>query len=176
MLTETYTDMGGLISEMTYRFWKAHGGDLDDLKAQANLIFIKAVDSHNPQKSKLTTWVAISIKKGLLYYMRRKWYKPTHISIVDLVNNNFEFESKSNENFSVMELLDEMECDAHIVLQLFLDIPREVLLTIFEDKNFRFDHTGGKIKNRLRNRLRQMGWTIRRIKEAFEEIKGITSY
>ena len=75
-----------------------------------------------------------------------------------------------------MELLDEMEQDARIVLCLFLNTPKEVIETIFNNKNFRLDHTGGKMRNRLRNRLRQMGWTIRRIKEAFEEIKSVTSY
>lgn len=176
ILTETYKDMRGLVSETAFRFWEAHGGDLDDLKAQANLIFIEAVDSHDPQRAKLTTWVVCSIRQGLLYYMRSTWYRPTHNSIGNGHDDDFEFASKSDENFSVMELLDEMEQDARIVLCLFLNTPKEVILSIFDDKNFRLDHAGGCIRNRLRNRLRQMGWTIRRIREAFEEIKRLTSY
>lgn len=177
ILAETYADMRGLVSSTAYRFWRTHGGDLDDLKAQANLIFIEAVDSHNPQKSKLTTWVAISIRNGLLSYMRSTWYKPTHVSIDDKIEDGLiESKLKPNENFSVMELLDEMEQDARIVLCLFLNTPKEVIESIFKDKKFRADHTSGKVRNRLRNRLRQMGWNIRRIKEAFEEIKSVTSY
>ena len=173
MLTETYIDMKGFISGTAYRFWIIYGGDLDDLKSQANLIFINAVDDFDSSKgTKLSTWIVYKIQKRLLDYMRNG-YLPTHTSIDELFD---EIESKPNENFSVMELLDELEQDAHIVLQLFLDTPREVILNIFEDKNFRLDHTGGKVRNRLRNRLRQMGWTIKRIRKAFEEIKSVTSY
>lgn len=181
ILTETYKDMRGLVSETAFRFWEAHGGDLDDLKAQANLIFIEAFDSHDPQRAKLTTWVACSIRQGLLYYMRSTWYRPTHNSIDNGHDDDFEFASNSNENFSVMELLDEMEQDAQIVLCLFLDTPKEVILSLFNDKK-RFKHIGKSnhvrthMRNRLQNRLRQMGWTIRRIRKAFEEIKSVTSY
>lgn len=176
ILTETYKDMRGLVSETAYKFWRAHGGDLDDLKAQANLIFIEAVLSHDSKRSKITTWVVNSISKGLLYYMRSTWYAPTHVSIGNGHDDDFELESKSNENLSVMELLDEMEQDAHIILCLFLDTPKEVILNIFDDKNFRLDRTRSRVRNRLRNRLRQMGWTIRRIGEAFDEVKNVTSY
>ena len=176
ILAETYADMRGLVSETAYRFWRNHGGDLDDLKAQANLIFIYAVDDYDSSKgTKISTWVAYRIKKRLLDYMR-SGYVPNHNSIGDEHDDDFQFESKSNENFSVMELLDEMEQDARIVLCLFLNTPKEVLLTIFDDKNFRLDHTGGCMRNRLRNRLRQMGWTIRRIRKAFDEIKSVTNY
>jgi DNA-directed RNA polymerase specialized sigma subunit len=176
ILAETYKDMRGLISEAAYKFWRTHGGDLDDLKAQANLIFIHAVDDYDSSKgAKISTWIAFRIKKRLLDYMR-SGYVPTHYSIGDGHDDDFEFESKSNENFSAMELLDEMEQDAHIVLCLFLSTPKEVILSIFNDKNFRYDHAGGKMRNRLRNRLRQMDWTIRRIRKAFEEIKSVTSY
>jgi len=177
ILTETYTDMRGLVSEMAWRFWKAHGGDLDDLKAQANLIFIHAVDNYDSSRAALTNWIAYRIKKDLHRYLHNG-YVPEHRSIGIEHDDevNFEFESKSKENFSVMELLDEMEQDTRIVLCLFLNTPKEVILSIFDDKKCRLDHTGGKMRNRLRNRLRQMGWTIRRIKEAFEEIKSVTSY
>lgn len=178
ILTETYKDMRGLVSETAWRFWVAHGGDLDDLKAQANLIFIYAIDDYDSSKgTKISTWIAYRIKKRLLDYMR-SGYVPTHssIGIEHDTEKDFDFESKSNENLSVIELLDEMEQDARIVLCLFLDTPKEVLLTIFNDKNFRYDHAGGCVRNRLRNRLRQMGWNIKRIKKVFDEIKNVTSY
>lgn len=176
ILTETYKDMRGLVSETAYRFWRIHGGDLDDLKAQANLIFIHAVDDYDSSKgAKISTWIAYRIKKRLLDYMR-SGYVPIHSSIGLEDDDDFNFESKSNENLSIIELLDEMEHDAHIILYLFLNTPKEVIESVFNDKNFRLDHAGGKMRNRLRNRLRQMGWTIRRIKKAFAEVKSKTSY
>jgi DNA-directed RNA polymerase specialized sigma subunit len=197
ILAETYKDMRGLVSETAFKFWKVYGGDLDDLKGQANLIFIHAVDDYDSSKgAKLSTWVAYRIKKRLLDYMR-SIYEPTHQSLDALkseygvdnthflcedfrfIDGDLDFaisKLRPNENFSVMELLDEMERDAHIVLQLFLSTPKEVIESILNDKNFRLDHTRGHMRNRLHNRLRQMGWTIRRIREAFAEIKSVTNY
>jgi len=197
ILTETYKDMRGLVSETAFRFWATYGGDLDDLKAQANLIFIHAVDDYDSSKgTKLSTWIAYRIRKRLLDYIRNN-YEPVHLSLDYLKteygvdNTHFLYEDFSfiegdldfamsklrpDESFSVIELLDELEQDAHIVLYLFLSTPKEVIKSIFDNKKFRLDHTGGKMRNRLCNRLRQMGWTIRRIKKAFEEIKSVTNY
>ena len=81
-----------------------------------------------------------------------------------------------------MELLDELEHDTCIVLWLFLSTPKEVLLSILNNKK-RVDGTQSCrscmrscMKNRLSNRLRQMGWTLHRIKEAFDNLKSVTSY
>ena len=72
-------------------------------------------------------------------------------------------------------MLDELGGDARIVLQLFLDTPREIMIEIF-NSNKRVDTSRACVRNRLRNRLRQMGWTMYRIKKAFREIKNATSH
>lgn len=173
ILTETYKDMQKLIAKAAWNFWNVYGGDIDDLMAQANLIFIEAFDDYDPSRSsKLTTWLTHKIRWGLLDYMRcRNIYEP-HIPIDDEFVETY---SASNDGFSVMELLDEMEQDAHIVLQLFLEIPKEVMLDVLDSKQ-RVDHVRACMRNRLKNRLRQMGWTVKRIKTTFEEIKEATSY
>ena len=167
ILSETYEDMQGLIFETAWRFWNSHGGDIDEYIAEANLLFIKAFDCYDESKSKLTTWVVTTINNGLRDFIRTE-YRQTHVSMSD------EFESQSSKGFSVMELLDEMERDCHTIIQLFLETPQEILLSALADKNRR--GVKGLAKNRLKNRLRQMGWTICRIKKAFEEIKTVISY
>ena len=174
ILTETYKDMRKLIAGQAWNFWRIYGGDVDDLIAQANLIFIDAFDKYDSGRgTKLSTWLSIKIRLGLFDYMRKgNVYKPPHIPIDD---EFVETHPASNKDFSVMELLDEIEQDAHIVLQLFLETPREVIVNIME-VNRREDHAQAHMRNRLKNRLRQMGWTVRRIKAAFEEIKNATIY
>jgi len=179
ILTETYQDMRKVISATVRRFWNARGGDLDDLHAQANLIFIKAVDDYDSSRgAKLSTWITIRIKNGLSDYIKDE-YKSKHLLIEDLLVDGLSpdfVETKSEiENFSVMELLDTLEQDAHIVLWLFLTTPKEVLQEILDSKK-RVDGVRSCIRNRLHNRLRQMGWKIRRIREAFDEVKKVTSY
>lgn len=170
ILTETYEDMKKLIVGVTYKFWLLHGGDFEDLKGQANLLFIKALDRYDPERSALTTWITIRIEKGLLDYIKRD-YRFSCISISDeLVECCPAF-----PNFSVMDLIDNLGQDAHVVLSLFLSTPREILSSI-RDEKVRTNHVASCIKNRLRNRLRQMGWNRRRIVKAFNEIKVVTSY
>lgn len=173
IIAETYKDVERLIIQIVWRFWRTYGGDLDDLMGQANLIFIAALDSYNSnRRTKLSTWIAFKIKRGLYDYMRQgNGYKPTTRIDDDFVEKF----PATNKNFSVMELLDEMEQDAYIVLQLFLETPRDVMVNIL-NKNGRIDHVQSAVQNRLRNRLRQMGWTVKRIRKAFEELKNATSY
>lgn len=180
ILTETYKDMRELISATVRKFWNAYGGDLDDLHAQANLLFIYALDDYDSSKgAKLSTWLTIRIRTGLLDY-RKAGYKSKHLLIEDLLADGLspdfiEAKSKIKKNFSVMELLDELGQDAHVVLWLFLTTPKEVMQDILDSKK-RVDGVRSCMKNRLYNRLRQMDWTIRRIREAFDEVKNVTSY
>ena len=172
-LTETYIDIEGYILAATWKFWNLYGGDIEDLKGQASLIFIRAFDNYNPDKgAKLESWVTFKILKGLIDYMKKgNGYKP-HIQIDDVFVGTY---PASNENFSVMELLDEMKQDAHIVLRLFFEIPNDIMVNILNKKK-RTDHTQAAVRNHLQNRLRQLGWSMKRIRKTFEEIKEVTGY
>lgn len=173
ILTETYKDVQRLIFATVWKFWNIYGGDIDDLIGQAHLIFIDTVDNYDSSRgTKFTSHIAARIKARLFDYMRKgNGYKP-HAQIDDEFAGLY---LAPNENFSVIELLDEMGQDAHIVLQLFLEMPRDFMVNIL-NKSGRMDHVQSAVRNRLRNRLRQMGWNVRRIKKAFEEIKGVTNY
>lgn len=177
ILTETYQDMRRLILSNAWKFWKIHGGDLDDLIAEANLIFVDACDSYDPGRgAQLGTWISFRIKKRLISYMRKKGSGyGSHTSIDDHFEIPCTLLDYRGNNFSVMELLDEMEHDTWIVLELFFETPRNILVKI-RNKHNRIDHVQAALRNRLRNRLRQMGWTRRRIEGAFDKIKNVINY
>lgn len=168
ILTETYEDIKSLIFDTVWRFIGKYGGNIDDLMAEANLIFIECVDEYDETKAKFPTWLTNSINYGLLDYIKKE-YKQTHISI-DREDTKIEPESPSQ--FSMIELLDEMQQDGLIILKLFLETPTEVIQNVL-DEGKRLNHIQGFMRTRLRNRLRQMGWTLQRITESFEEIKTV---
>lgn len=173
ILAETYEDVKLLIFGAVWKFCGGYGGNVDDLISQANLIFIDAFDSYDPSKgAKFTTWLTWKIKKGLLDYMRKE---RVYVTDIHISNEFIEEYPALDRSFSVMELLDEMGQDAYIVLQLFFETPRDVMANIVNNYN-RADHAQTAMRNRLQNRLRQMGWTMRRTKKAFEQLKEITSY
>lgn len=171
VLTEAFANSRNLIASIAWHFWQANGGDLDDLIAQANLLFIDAVDSYDPTKNaKLSTWIFITVRNGLLEYVRnRNVYKTTYTAIDDEFVDTY---PASSNDISVMEFIDDMTQDAHIVLSLFLETPREILVNIRND-NKRIDHARFTMRNRLWNRLRQNGWSKHRTTNAFKEIKSL---
>ena len=164
ILSETYKDMAKLIFNIAWRFQLRHGGDIDDLISEANLLFINAFDEHDESRSQLSTWLTRYIGSGLWDYIKNE-RKRVHLSIEDK-------DSPQVFNpFSIMELLDEMGKDALIIVQLFLETPTEVILKALEGGK-QMKHMRGYMRRRLRNRLRQMGWTVHRITKGFDEVRA----
>ena len=170
-LTETYEDVRGLIFETCWKFQKGHGGDIEELIAEANKLFVLAYDSYDNKKSQFTTWLVSSIKNGLKRFVQTEW-RQSHPSLSRVKEHNPYQEYEYTESFSVLELLDEMEKDAHIIMQLFLDTPRELFVSAVSSDG-KPKHIQVCMRKRLRNRLRQMGWTIRRITKSFDEIAQV---
>lgn len=164
-LTETYEDVKNLIYKTAWKFQASHGGDIKEYIAEANKEFVRAYDAFDSSKEiEFTTLLTTFIKNGLRNFLYQEW-RQSHPSLKRIVKHKPP-QQFAEETFSIMELLDEIEEDAQIILQLFLDTPKEVFVNIVnENQNMRI-----QIKKRLRNRLRQMGWTIRHITESFDEI------
>lgn len=179
ILTETYEDMRLLIKGIVAGFWKLNGGDFEDLMSQANLIFIEAIDKYDPSEAELSTWLTIKITNELRNYVKdnsdfvRRNYERIYLSHKSINDENFtEPRPTLNTNFSVVEFLDKLSSDAHVVVWLFLTTPREILDTILNEK-IRANRVAACIRNRLKNRLRQMGWSMSRVRLAFDELKII---
>jgi len=172
VLEETYEDMENLILKITWNFHTRNGGDIDDLIGQANLLFIYAFDKYDEnKKAELSTWLWHYINKGLKTYIRKE-RNHNYISIDDKDRN---INPQTFDSFSIIELLDELEQDTLTVIQLFLETPNEIIQSVL-DNGKQMKHMRGYMRRRLRNRLKQMGWTIRRISEAFEKIKEAIQY
>jgi len=172
VLNETYEDMKNLIFTITWKFQARNGGEIDDLIGQANLLFILALDEYDEtRQAQLSTWLWIYINKGLRNYTRKE-RRHTLISIDDEDRN---INPQILNSFSILELLDELEQDTLLIIQLFFETPNEIIQGILDDGK-QMKHMRGYMRRRLRNRLKQMGWTIRRITEAFERIKEAIQY
>jgi DNA-directed RNA polymerase specialized sigma subunit len=173
ILTDIYKNMQKLIAKAAWDFWSVYGGDIDDVIAQANLIFIDAFSTYDSSRSEITTWLTFKIKKGLLDYMRSgNLRESSNIKIDSVFAETY---PASKKDISIMEFLDELNEDAHVVLQLFFETPSEVLVDI-QNSSRRIDHARAHIRRRLMNRLRQMGWTVKRMNKAFGMIKSVSSY
>jgi len=173
ILSETYEDMKKLIFKVSWEIKASHGGEINDLIGQANLLFIYALDEYDETESGLSTWLRRYIRAGLKNYIRSEQrHKSRHVQIsIDSIDVNLQV----FDSFSLMELLDEMGEDALTIVQLLFETPNDILLTALKSGK-RMNHMKSYMRRRLRNRLRQWGWTACRITKTFGEMRKVISH
>jgi len=167
-ITETYNDMQSLISNVVWKFYKKYGGDFEEWKAEANLIFIKAYNTHKKNKGQFSTWLYFCVWKRLLDYSR-EIHKQVPINYGECRNEDTikNLEDRKNHSFSSLEFLDGVGEDAKTLIYLIWNFPHD--LPISKGNN------PCHMKVALRNYLRDAGWTGKRIKETFKEITEIVN-
>ena len=161
ILTETYKDMKGLLIHIAKAVYASYGGDLDDLISQASLIFLEVLGDYDVKRAGMSTFLTITVSRRLFYYARKN-LQPSYLSIDDVVQKSV---FKKEPNISVMDFLDEFSSDALVVLSVFFETPKEIFAHLSEGPNLQYH-----MRNRIKNKLRQMQWTTRRIKKTFREI------
>ncbi len=165
-LGETYNDVKGLIEKVIGRFQKEFGGNFEDLRSEANLIFILAYDSYNETKGQFTTWTYFSIWKGLLDYRRQLKKRGFTISINSYNPAELIIAKTPTNPLSLIDLLDELKGDSNIIAHLVWESSTEIGKINPQNGN-----SPCHMRKALKKYLFQLGWTGRRIKESFEEVR-----
>jgi hypothetical protein len=180
-LAEAYQDMKGLIIRTAMTFNKRYGGDLDEQIAEANRWFVHAVDTWNPAKAKLTTWIYWCVWNRLqIHRMGESTYhyhnqyaeeliEPTHDPGEDLpsLEQSKHHPKAKDEIDKTEELLDQVSDSARQVICLILFPPEEI-----EHQLIGRGHQYGRARKCLRRYLAErFHWTIREIRETFREIE-----
>lgn len=169
-LTETFLDIENLIYKVVWDFKDHYGGDFEQLLAEANLLFVLAYDTHNEAKAGFTTWLHFCIRKGLLSFKRRIRQENKYTKFFPLEETNPTHE-KFYQPLCFFELFDEFGADSKQIIELILNPPTELVGLVFEEGKYN-PHT---FKAELRTYLSSLGWTGRRIKESFNEIREVIS-
>ena len=171
ILNETYRDVENLIYSIVWKFQKRHGGDFEELNAEANLLFIKANDSFNKSKANFSTWLNFTIWYGLLDFqnMLRETNKYAYKEYIE--ESNLPISKEMISTNPLIDLLDEMNDDCKIMTNLILEDIIEFPDTITKAKSTR--NFRASLKRHLKDKLH---WTGRRIKESFIEMERIVQY
>jgi DNA-directed RNA polymerase specialized sigma24 family protein len=163
-LTETYYDLEQVIYKIIWNHIKKYGGDFEELKAEANLIYILAYDSYQETIGNITTWICFCLRTGLINHCKNKSKQlPIHS---ELYNNIID--KKSFSPSYLLETFDEIHTDSKTIFEIILYPPKGLSNEDLE-KGFK----AHKTRIYLRNYLKKLGWTGKRIKESFTEIKRI---
>jgi hypothetical protein len=69
---DAYHVVQDMIHSICWSFTRKFGGDYQDWESEANVLFMEAYRSHNPDKAGLITWTWHRLHWGLLNYLRRR--------------------------------------------------------------------------------------------------------
>jgi len=86
-----------LINKIAWSFFNTTGHDFNDLKSEATLAYLKALQTYNPEKSAISTWVWIRMRNALIDYLAKE-KRNTHGELPenlydDSFKNQIEFQS-----------------------------------------------------------------------------------
>jgi len=157
-LTETYADMERLICKIVWRLTNAYNADFEEVRSEANLIFLNAMKTYDEEKGALSTHLTCQITRRLQTYLHNQ-KKQTAVYLVSL----FEDIEDPTSNLSMIDILDEVGEDAKTLIDLVLETPVDFMNSIRPNaKNFK--------TNMKRHSVKILGWTKRHYKETFEEV------
>lgn len=166
-----YEDMRLLLYQTVHKFISRYGGEWDEVLSESHVHFMQAYKTYNPEIAKFTTWLVFSVWHGLLISFvrpkKKQWRK------TQLTSNNKldELPSSYRNLFWMMETMDSLSADARIITSMLLDLPSSVLLGASEKGDGRITPT--RVRTALQKHLRELGWTMRQIHKAFDEIRRV---
>ncbi len=164
----TYEDVKDLIHWSVSKFVRQYGGDFEDLVGEANLIFAELyagtgrafVRQGNRSFTSALAWlISHQLRDQLRYRIYRKnrcavTYKETTPERPD-----------QNQRQWLTDFVDELSADAVTIVKIILETPDTVLRQELEDIR------EVQPKKSLMAYLKQLGWSIDRIKHSFREIE-----
>ncbi len=152
---ESYLDVERLVNGCVWRFIKKYGGEFEEVKASADLLFAVAFRTFDPAKARLTTWVQYRIERGLGDLLHKKMEKDKRLTQVP-ADLNLQIH---HEKFDVEAFCKELSADAaHVVEMLVNDVP--------------WSNNPLRVKKALEHVLQAEGWTWGRIRKSFNEIRS----
>ena len=165
--TQTYEDVQKLIYKMCHLFRRRHGGEFEELVAEANVAFCKAYEHWRANGGAcFSTYLATAIYRRLLDKKRTarrrahvwkegQWY-------------DFQVPAPAGGWQRLSALVEGLSEDAKTIVQLVLDTPAELLSEV--------KSRGGKSCNWRTSILDHLaddaGWKQNRVSRAFQEVRA----
>lgn len=156
-----YTQTQGILNQMTERMYRYYGGHPSDWESQANWAWLQAWNNYDPSQGEFTTYLTHTVKGAMLELLRNMRKQRRRAG--DLTEQPV---SPSKNNFSPMEFMETLSRDAKILATLALDAPADIRVTVFEKGGF----NRRNMRVALKEFLKELGWSLARIREAFWEL------
>ena len=189
-----YAQAAPALRSSVVNFWLRHGGDLEELASEANLIFMQAAETYDETRgAKLTTWVSFKVKMGLLESLHKKlkcrrletsYAKNTFCQLRpvrsklhedatqpqhDQGTDPSQWDGRINEFHSA--LIDKPKFDLRRLLFELSEDAKAIVQTALDLHKMQGAQAGTTPKRKLVKELLWDGWTVARVMSCFDEIR-----
>lgn len=161
-IEQTFRDTEKLIYRTVWGVQKQFGGDFDELLSDAILHFLSACQTYRQDKGSFNNHLVINISLRLRSQLRcrRRSMKNQQTQDDDKISK-----ALSPGRWSLEEFAEGLSNDARMLLRLlFRKTETELYLLGVADNNC-------KIQTRVKKFLYRNGWTRKRYREVFQEIR-----
>ena len=154
-IEETFEDVKHLILQEAKRHRRNYGGDLEELVAEGNLIFMKAYDGYDPRlgnprnTGKFGRRIRFMVRTGLLDAHRTRASRAKHRVDADVDS------APDRKRFYLDHFLRELSPEAAALARTVVEKHRKA-------RNHNLDWVYGMLKD--------IGWSLKQILKAFDEI------
>lgn len=161
---EVFPQVEQLLWKLTHQFVRSFGhshGTKDEVFSEASNAFVTACRTYDNDLGAFTTWLQKSVWCSLLVFRRK--------SIIRWKREEPYYDTASSSDhaeFSLVDLIDSFSDDARIIFQLTVKSPKELQGMLLKRRTRR-DSAKASIKQYLQG----LGWTAKRVKESFAEIR-----
>lgn len=159
-ITETYLDVEKLIHATVWRFYRQHGGDVEELLSIAHERFAESYHGYDGDKGQFTTWLTTSIWWGLKQSQRQDAHKRVYPDLNRLPARRIAPEIEA--------VLGELSEECRMVALLAINPPEDVKFTA---RCGRGEDKPASIRHGIKHYLRDMGWTNERVHTVFATIR-----
>src|SRR3972149_1261828 len=155
-----------LILQKVFSFYRSFGVPVDELKSEANVIFMETLQIYDESKSKFITFLFIRLDQGLLQFIQR-WRSqlPSYYEGTEEIEKSLQCSYKMNWREALWDKVKGLSKEAEVVVLCITDGPEEIY-HIIQTRPPRM--VRGAVVRYLRN---EKGWSWPRIWSVFREIK-----
>ncbi len=164
---DTHDRMKRLVSMLAKKFqvkYIHYGISYDDILSEANQHYSKAVQSFDPTKGKLSSRVSYVVWCGLKKWIAKQCQRNARMPGEDLDLRTI----SANSRFDYGRFLNELSDDAKAVAKLAVEAPLSLLVppTAPHKQDGR-----ARRQNAVAEFLMELGWSVARVVESFNEIR-----
>ena len=168
IMAESFTDMNEALDKLVWKFRMRYGGEVDELRAEANLQFIYAHNKYNPESGlSYAGWVCFRVWKCLLERVRRSARQRARSKDVGM-ENEYDVPTRCDDIRNVI-LFDQFSENAKAIVDLLLDTPDD-LQTLITKRGGSMANARTGVRTYVQKTL---AWSKERAIETIKEIEVV---